>query len=298
MLLDFPYAVKMMKKIVLISLVTLISIVGCSFKMPRIQIPQMTILDNNGWVADYESAEKRVKETGNPLLIYFQTGEYKIDQRYRRAIDHGRGSMISNQFVRCLLVNSYEPDRRYVQQFGVQRAPALILVHADGTYHAEVGLLNDVQIAQFVTKTTPPGHQPNYNSHIPRKPEYVWYDSLEKASAQAKKLNRPLFIVYERTFSDDNTKLKKLLSRREVYHRIDSMIHVRIPLTGLFAKAYISPFGALKLPAMVIAQPGGPYFTLELPTTYEQVVHFADQTLAAFAQTQPNENTVTTDLTP
>ena len=161
-----------------------------------------------------------------------------------------------------------------------------------------MGVLSEDQIAQFVTKTTPPGHQPKYDSHIPRKPEYVWYDSLEKASTQAKKQNRPLFIVYERTFSDDNDKLNELLSRREVFHRLAPMIHVRIQLSSFFAKSYISPFGALKLPAMVIAQPGGPYNTLELPTTYEQVVHFADQTLAAFAQSQPAAKTVTTELSP
>lgn len=285
-----------MKKLVLISLMALVAIVGCSFKIPRIDIPRMAVFDNNGWVAEYEAAEKRVRETGNPLLIYFQTGDDKIDQRYRHAIDHGSSSILSSQFVRCQLIDSYEPDRRYVQQFGVQRAPALIMVHADGTYHSEVGLLNEDQIATFITNASPPGDQPNYNTHIPRTPEYVWHDSLEKATLQAQQLNRPLFIVFERTFSDDASKLNTLIARHEVYQRIAPMVHVRISLSSLFAKSYNSPFGALKLPAMVIAQPGGPYFTLEMPTTWEQVVHFADQTLSAFAQSQPTVESIATDL--
>lgn len=266
---------------------------GCSFAIPRI-----SVLDHNGWVADYESAERKVRETGNALLLFYKSGQEDMDSRIQRALDDPQLKTAAMNPIRCVLFHSYEPNRRYVAQFGVQRAPALILVHPDGTYHATEGSMQREQIAQFLTLAIPPGTQPKFNPYLPRVPEYFWHDTMDTAIAHAKKIEKPLFIIYERTFSGDWKKLQKLLTRREVFHRIAPMVHTRISVPGLFTDSYHSPFGVLQLPAIVIAKPGGSFCVLELPTTYESVVRFTDRSLTDLAETNTHKETVSSDIGP
>ncbi len=72
-------------------------------------------------------------------------------------------------------------------------------------------------------------------------------------------------------------KLRKLLHCREVASRFSDMVHCRIRLAGFSADAFISPYGALKLPAIVIAYPDGTHHSLEFPTSTEAIVRFADR---------------------
>lgn len=266
---------------------------GCSFTLPRI-----SVLDHNGWVADYESAERKVRETGNPLLLFYKSGQEDMDTRIQRALDDPQLKITTMNYIRCILFHSYEPDRRYVAQFGVQRAPALILIHPDGTYHATEGSMHQEQIAQFLTLSIPPGTLSKFNPYLPRVTEYLWHDSLETAIIKAQKIGKPLFIIYERTLSNDRKKLQKLLARREVFHRIAPMVHTRISITGIFTNSYISPFGVLQLPSIVIAQPGGSFWVLELPTTYESVVRFTDRSLKSLAESRTNTETVSSGIGP
>jgi len=267
--------------------------IGCTITLPRVSswiTPE--------WVMDYESAERKVRETGSPLLIFYKSGRENEDQRIRAALDSPEFKTRIESSVRCILFRSYEPDRRYVAQFGVRRAPALILVHPDGTYHATVGSMLQDQIGPFLAESKPPGARPNFDPFLSRKSEYLWHESLESATLRARQTGRPLFIIYERNLSNDGIKLQKLLIRREVYYRLAPMIHVRIAVPGLFTKTCITPFGTLQLPAVVIAHPGGSFFTLELPTNYESVVRFADRSLAALAKSHSRTETVSSGMDP
>jgi len=266
---------------------------GCSFSLPRI-----SVLEHNTWVADYESAERKVRETGNSLLLFYKSGKEEMDTRIQRALDDPQLKNVTKNYIRCILFHSYEPNRRYVAQFDVQRAPALILVHPDGTYHSTEGSMHHEQIAQFITLAIPPGTQSKFNPYLPRVPEYFWHDSLETAIAKAQKIDKPLFIIYEKTLSNDWKKLQKLLARREVFHRIAPMVHTRISITSIFSNSHSSPFGVLQLPAIVIAQPGGSFWVLELPTTYESVVRFTDRSLEALTETKTNTETVSSGVGP
>jgi hypothetical protein len=54
------------------------------------------------------------------------------------------------------------------------------------------------------------------------------------------------------------------------------MVHCRVGVGGLSTDAYITRFGALMLPAVVIAHRNGTFDVLEMPMSYEAVVRFAD----------------------
>jgi hypothetical protein len=90
-----------------------------------------------------------------------------------------------------------------------------------------------------------------------------------------------MVVVFYRTLSRDWARLEPLLNRHEVSVRLAPMVHCRIGLMRFLADAYITRFGALKLPAMVIAHPDGTYNALELPTSYEAIARFVDASLTS-----------------
>ncbi len=183
---------------------------------------------------------------------------------------------MTDGYIRCKLPKTYEPNRRYVGQFGVDRAPALIVVHGDGTYHARSGSMSAADVAAFLAHATPPGQRPEINPYIKRRVRYEWHRSIEEAEEEAQQTGRAVFTVFYRSFSSDWQVLRKLLSRQEVYSRLADMVHCRIGVLGFSGRAQGTRFGALTLPAVVIAHRDGTHDALELPQSYEAIVRFAD----------------------
>ncbi|MCH9033805.1 MAG: hypothetical protein IID42_04800 [Planctomycetes bacterium] len=231
---------------------------------------------SRGWVADYDTAESRIERTGRELLIYYKGTRRGNPDRTAEALNERAVKKRTGQYVRCRLFKSYEPDRRYVAQFGVERAPALIIVHRDGTYHSQTGSMSAEAILAFLDEADAPGLSPVLSPHIPRRVAYRWYRTLDAARAQADRLDRPILFVFHRWLSRDWPNLKKLLRRPEVHSRFAGMVHCR--LSSLFPawRKEAQRLGAQNWPALVIARPDGTTDVLELPTSYEQIVHFAD----------------------
>lgn len=217
-----------------------------------------------------------MRESGRPLLIVFKNNRKGTPDSIGAVLRSERFANLSDRFVRCVLLRSYEPDRRYVAQFGVRRAPALILVHTDGTYHARSGDISAEQVDEFLAEAKPPGALPQLNALIPREPRYAWHSTLAEAKTAAAKTNRSMFIVYYRSLSDDWPMLAKLLRRREVFVRVGDMVHGRIATVNLWSDKQETPFGTLRLPCIVIVRSDGTHESLEQPGSYEQIVRFVD----------------------
>ena len=232
------------------------------------------------WLMDFDAAESRVEETGKPLLILFRDARHTTDDKaLQDAVRSPSLAAAAQGYVRCMLFQPYEPDRRYVAQYGVDHAPALIVVHRDGTYHAESGAMSSEQMVAFLERTRAPGARPTLNPHIVRQARYRWQDSLEEAEAVAAQTRRPMLVVFYRRFSRDWERIHSLLATHEVYSRLADMVPVKVALHGLFTKAYITRFGALKLPTVAISRPDGSYQVLELPVSIEAVVRFVDDAM-------------------
>jgi len=236
-----------------------------------------------GWVADYDTAEARVHESDQPLLIYFKDVAPGEKDRVRKILDNAPMRERVAGFVRCVLFRSHEPDRRYVAQFGVERAPALVVVHRDGTYHTLIGAMTGGDILDFLEQARPPGARPDCDPLIPRRAEYRWHDDLDRARRHSEDAARPMFVVYYRRFSSDWRDLHGWLEAREVHARVADMVHCRVGALKLLPGAYRSSFGALELPAVVIARPDGAFRVLERPTSSESLARFVDRSLEAAA---------------
>ncbi len=230
----------------------------------------------NGWYSDYDSAEARMNESGGDMLIFYRSVDQGLPDPTYEALCSSPLKSQTAKYVRCSLYQTYEPDRRYVAQYGVVRAPALIVVHRDGTYHSLSGATSAAKISEFLAAAQPPGASPVLNPHIPREANYAWHTSLESAEAAARETGQPILIVFDQWWSRDWWKLENLLKHREVYNRFAGMVHCRPwSILGLGDES-LARFGVENTPALVIVHPDGSYSVLELPTSFEAIVRFAD----------------------
>lgn len=229
------------------------------------------------WIADYDTAEKQMRRTERELLIWYKDPRPGRSDPLQPILKSEAVAPQIDEYVRCALFKSAEPDRRYVGQFGVERAPALVVVHRDGTYHAYGGHTSAQDVSRFLAEANPPGSPPMINPYIPRRADYAWRSDVGSAQRISAETDRPLLVVYYRRFSRDWNALKTLLRRYEVYTRLDDMIHCRIGLWNPWARTGATPFGIAKLPALVIAHGDGSYHVLEMPGTGEDIARFADR---------------------
>lgn len=256
---------------------------GCAMP-PKPTIPKWARLPNwatlipNDWVADYDTAEQRMRESSGGMIIFYESGNRKADEAMFAELKSDPAADACKDLVRCTLFRTYEPDRRYVAQYGVDRAPALILLHPDGTYHHRPGPAKADEIVAFIKSSTPPGASPKINPYIPRDIRYTWINSLTEAEEISHGTEEPIFIVLDRPYTKDWTKIQEMMAHREVYDRVANMIHCR-PWSWLGNQnQIINRFNLSNLPAIVILQPDGSHDELELPTSYQAIAHFLDRT--------------------
>jgi len=239
-----------------------------------------------GWISDYESAERQAGERQQPVLFYYKDTRNRHDDACRlieQVCTDG-----DDRFVRCILLNSYEPDRRYAAQFGVERSPAMILVHSDGTFHASTGPFTDDSIRAFLARSNPPGLRPNPNPYLPRRAEFAWHTSLRDAGPEARRQDRDLLVVYYRGVSQDWFDLEALLARPEVLRHVAGMVHCREAFWGIAGAEGDTPFGVLALPALVVVRRDNSHQILEQPTSADAVARFVAAPSKPAADREPS----------
>jgi hypothetical protein len=132
-------------------------------------------------------------------------------------------------------------------------------------------------VHRFLTEAKPPGDHPTLNPFIPRRTEYQWHRQWHSAQSAAQQSGRPMLVVMDRALSSDERKLDTMLSRPEVHRRFRDFVHCRIQTFNVLAQSMTMPWGQVRLPAMAVVDGEKVLGVLEMPTTYESVVHFADR---------------------
>lgn len=239
------------------------------------------------WIADYDKAERRHREVGCEMLIWYKEARPGMADPLRAAFDAPELRERIKGYLRCSLLRSYEPDRRYVGQYGVERAPAVIVVHEDGTYHAQSGRMSVDDITRLLDHAEPPGARPDSNPYLHREPYYDWLDDFDHATAAAEPENKEVVVVLHRSLTRDWRRLKKILDERTVFSRFADMIHCRVATLAASADSLKERFGISRLPAIVIVHRDGTFDVLELPRSFEAVVRFADE-----ARNNPDQSPV------
>jgi hypothetical protein len=230
------------------------------------------------WTADYEEAEQLSSASGKGTMFLFTNNDLTREDSIREFLEDPAARGVAADYVPALLFHRIESDRRYAAQFGVHRAPAVIVLHPDGTYHATQGSLSTEKLAEFLSESSPPGSAPTINPHVTRRLGYAWNRDWESAKQASQASGKPIFVVLERWMSRDWDALRPMLERREAYSRVANMIHCRPSTAWSSASGVASQLGIQNLPAVAIVPANGeePY-VLELPPSYEAIVRFADQ---------------------
>lgn len=229
------------------------------------------------WVADYEEADRLAAESGNGTLFLFTQKDLTREDELRTFLEDpaNRGAVVD--YTPALLFQKNERDRRYAAQFSVTRAPAVIVRHPDGTYHAMQGSLTPEKLADFLVRAQPPGEVPVLNPFVSRQVGFAWIRDWDAAREASKVSGKPVFVVLERWMSRDWDMLAPMIERREVYSRTSGMIHCRPATAWNSATEAASQLGIENLPAVAILPPDGEPAVLELPASYEAIVHFTDR---------------------
>ncbi len=233
----------------------------------------------SGWSTDYESAERRARKTNAPLALCFTDSKFAAEDESLLALRDEKVESRLSGYVHATLVKSHEPDRRYAEQFGITRAPSLILVHRDGTFHTYTGAITPDALVTFIDESVPPGAVAVRNPLIPRNCECDWLTDLGAATAKSRETQTPMLVAYERRLTGDWGRLSRILATREVGIRVVDLVHCRVRLLPNTGAAFITPFGALRLPALVVVQPDGSYHTIETPSSSEEVARDLDRYL-------------------
>lgn len=235
---------------------------------------------NGGWMPHFDTAERAAWREGKPLLIAFEDAKAKRDDRLTVRMNDPRLRAFMEGHVRCALLSTDEPDRRFVQQYGIRRAPALILAHTDGTYHAtdRPGSV-DAMIA-FLQSATPPGERPVLNPLIPRRDAVDWHSDLESARQESLRTGRLLFVAYERVGITDPVRWRQLLADGDVARGTADMVHARIG-TLRWGGAVETPYGTIRPPALVVADAEGASRVIESPVSAEAVSRFVAESRRA-----------------
>jgi hypothetical protein len=239
------------------------------------------------WVADYERAEELAAESRQGILyLYTALDRTRPDDLRDHLADPTRRGVASG-YLPALLFQRNENDRRYAAQFGVQRAPAVIVVHPDGTYHSTHGRLSPESATQFLSQSSPPGAAPDWNPLIARRIGYAWHRDWAPAQAASQRTGRPIFVVLERWMSRDWDQLGPMLERREVQTRTVGMIPCRPSTMWSSSAGVAAKLGVTKWPAVAIVPVEGEAMILEMPNSYEAIVRFIDRSAGRTAGAAP-----------
>lgn len=229
------------------------------------------------WHTDYDSAETAIRGTDRTMLIRFVNPRPGRRDLLDGVFENKRLARRLGEYVCCRLYKAYEPDRRYVSQFGVNRAPAVIVVHPDETYHARTGRMSADEVLAFLDAAAPPGTPVTINPHIPRVAHFAWLDKLDDVFLSVRETGRPGLIVFYRRFARDFKAIREMMSKHEVYSRVCHMVHGREGGWNRWASTRETPFGEIKLPAIVLIQADGSHEILEMPDSSEAIARFVDR---------------------
>ena len=244
-------------------------------------------LFTNGWYADFEEAEQHRASSGQPMLIYYRSHSVRRDTPMEERLNTPALRARLDDYVPCKLFRSHEPHRRYAAQYGVLRAPALVVVHPDGTFHRMEGLASVEKVSAFLDEAQPPGDRPTYDPLLPRKRNYVWHGSIHDAEDEADTLQRPILYLLTASFSGQWDDMKKLFSQREVHVRCQDVTTCRLDSWSSDGGTVAERAEVREWPAVVIERLDGSFVSLERPASYEEICRFLDAVLTPVSSPGP-----------
>ncbi|MCP4590920.1 MAG: hypothetical protein GY842_09250 [bacterium] len=230
--------------------------------------------------AEVEQARVRDRQRGRPeqdILVFYKDHLDAKSGQMQDVLDSPKVKPLLADKYRCILVTDFSLNQRYVAQYGVDAAPALVVIHPDGTFHARTELLSAEQTRGFLTQAKGPGASPATDLQILPVPSYDWKNIYEEAVDLARRQNRPLLVLYKSWLSAESTELLNRLSRPRVQRLFGEMVHCILDSDYRPNRPHVARYGIDpdRVPALVVVRPDGTYHRLVGLPSLEQLVRFA-----------------------
>lgn len=127
---------------------------------PKSNVGSLSVPDY-AWIGSYDDAVKAAARQNRKLFILYKWWLSPESTELINRLSNARVRQQLGSMVHCILDWDYAPNRSFVGRYEINKVPAMIIVHPDGTYHAQVGLLTVDQIINFVAGARPPGRTPS-----------------------------------------------------------------------------------------------------------------------------------------
>ncbi len=233
-------------------------------------------------VTSFEEAQRRATRLGKAVFVFYGSWESTECGAMKAAIQTGMVQQHLNDKVTCDLDEIWEPNQQFVAQYGVDRFPAVVVIHRDGTYHSHVGKLNAEQLVAFLEQATPPGRSPMANPQIARKVDYHWIGDFERAVAQAKGAQRPLFVFYKSVISpESNDMLFNVLDHPQVAGMFEHTVNAMLDWGHAPNRRFMARYGITNVPGVLVIYPDGRYLAHQGRMTGAQLAAFVRQAKSA-----------------
>ncbi len=164
--------------------------------------------------------------------------------------------------VNCLLDMDYLPNRSHVRRYGITDVPAVILIDRDGTYHAHSGPMTADQLIRFAVRSAnTPGKKPSsaFTDRMETRASYHWYSEFTRAIAHARNRGVNLFVFYHSLYSDQSSKMARLLDQSRVADMFQGTINCRLDFSDASNRQLMSRYRIDRGPAFLVVRPDGSY---------------------------------------
>ena len=226
-------------------------------------------------IADFDTALRVAAQQDKELFIYYQSWLSPDCGQMQDCVRSPSVQQALSNKIACILDESYEPYQRVVAQYDVDRYPAVILIHRDGTYHRRIGLLNEQQILNFLEISQPPGRPPLINPQIPRQVDLQWQADYEAAFELAREQGRRVFIFYKSVISVESTDmLFNVFQTPAVAAHFDGTVNCLLDWGYPPNRDLMARYGINDVPAVVMVNPNGTYHAYKGRMTAAQLISF------------------------
>ncbi len=227
------------------------------------------------WHLHYDEAERLARTQKRALVVFYKAPFDTQSGQLEDLLETPQASALLRDKVRCMLTTEFAPHRKYAAQYGAMQAPALVIIHDDGTYHSRQGSMNLQELQSFFAQAKAPGSRPQLDPQIPRPIDYRWQGIYEDAVSLARRQNRELLIVYKWWLSPESTELLNLfLVRPEVARHFTETVNCLLDMDYLPNRTHMRRYGATQVPSVVLVHRDGTYHAHTGPMTAEQIVRF------------------------
>jgi len=119
-----------------------------------------TSRDQYHWYTDFSRAWAHARNRGANLFVFFHSLYSDPSVSMARLLERRAAAALFADTINCRLDFSTAANRQLMGRFRIHRAPALLIVRPDGTYHARTGVVSATELTALVEAARRPGLVP------------------------------------------------------------------------------------------------------------------------------------------